>query len=63
VKPTLDKFILGIDVVRNTEASTISLSQERYTKKIFEKYDMLDGTPIKVPMASTHCRDGEVASD
>jgi hypothetical protein len=57
------KFILGMDIVKNKEAWTISLSHEQYTKEIIEKYVMLDSTPSKVPMAPTHCRDGEVASD
>jgi hypothetical protein len=57
------KFILGMEIIRNKEAGTISLSQEQYTKEILEKYGMLDSTPSKVPMAPTHYRDGEVASD
>jgi hypothetical protein len=57
------KFILGMDIVRNKEAGTIILSQEQYTKEILEKYGMLDSTPSKVPMAPTHYRDEEVASD
>jgi hypothetical protein len=57
------KFILGMDIVKNKEAGTISLSQEQYIKEILEKYGMLDITPSKVPMAPTHYRDGEVASD
>ena len=57
------KFILGMDIVRNREAGTISLSQEQYTKEILEKYGMLDSTPSKISMAPTHYRDGEVASD
>jgi hypothetical protein len=57
------KFILGMDIVRNREARTISLSQEQYIKEILEKYGVLDNTPLKVPMAPTHFRDGEVASD
>jgi hypothetical protein len=28
-----------------------------------EKHGMFDNTPLKVPMAPTHYRDGEVASD
>jgi hypothetical protein len=40
-----------------------SLSCTYYTKKILEKYGMLDNTPFKVPMARTHYRDGEVVSD
>jgi hypothetical protein len=31
------KFILGMNIVRNKEAGTISLSQEQYTKEILEK--------------------------
>jgi hypothetical protein len=57
------KFILGMDIIRNTEAETISLSHEQYTKEILEKYCMLDCTPSKVPIAPTHYRDGEAASD
>jgi hypothetical protein len=57
------KFILGMDIIGNREAGTISLFQEQYTKEILEKYGMLDSTPSKVPMAPTHYRDGEVASD
>jgi hypothetical protein len=34
-----------------------------YTKEILEKYGMLDTTPSKLPMALTHYRDGEFASD
>jgi hypothetical protein len=30
-------FILGMDIVRNIEAGTISLSQEQYTKESLEK--------------------------
>jgi hypothetical protein len=57
------RFILGMDIVKNREAGTINLSQEQYTKEILEKYGMLDSAPSKVPMAPTHYRDGEVASD
>jgi hypothetical protein len=57
------KFILGLDIIMNIEAGTISLSHEQYTKEILDKYGMLDSTPSKVPMAPTHYRDGEVASD
>jgi hypothetical protein len=57
------EFILGIDIVGNGEAETISLSHEQYTKEILEKYGIHDSTPSKVPMAPTHYRDGEVASD
>jgi hypothetical protein len=57
------KFILGMDIVKNREDGTISISQEQYIKEILEKYDMLDSTPSKIPMAPTHYRDGEVASD
>jgi hypothetical protein len=39
------KFIHGMDIVRNKEAWTTSLSQEQYTKEILEKYGMLDITP------------------
>jgi hypothetical protein len=56
------KSILGMDTIMNREAGTISLSHEQYRKEILEKYDMLDSTPSKVPMAPTHYRDGEVAS-
>jgi hypothetical protein len=52
-----------MDIVKNREVGTISLSHEQYTKEIFEKYGMLDNTPSKVPMAPTHYQDGEVASD
>jgi hypothetical protein len=57
------KFILGMDIVRNTEAWTVNVSQEQYTKDILEKYGMLNITPSKMPMAPMHYRDGEVASD
>jgi hypothetical protein len=57
------KFILGMDIVRNTEAWTVNLSQEQYTKDILEKYGMLNIAPSKMPMAPMHYRDGEVASD
>jgi hypothetical protein len=57
------KFILGMDIVINREAGTVSLSKEQYTKEILKKYGMLDNTPSKVPMASTHNRGGEVAFD
>jgi hypothetical protein len=57
------KLIPGMDIVRNKEVGTISLSQEQYTKQILEKYDMLNNTPSKVPMAPTRYGDGEVASD
>jgi hypothetical protein len=40
-----DKFILGMDIIRNREAGTISPSKEKYTKEILEKYGMLDNTP------------------
>jgi hypothetical protein len=56
------KFILGMDIVRNIKAWTISLSYYNYTKEIMEKYGMLDSTPSKVPIAPTHYRDGEVAT-
>jgi hypothetical protein len=52
-----------MDFVRNMEARTISLSHEQYTEEILEKDGMLDNTPSKVPVAPTHYRDGEVASD
>jgi hypothetical protein len=57
------KFILGMNTITDKEAGIISLSQELYTKEILEKYCMLDNTPSKVPMAPTHNRDGDVASD
>jgi hypothetical protein len=61
------KFILGMDIVRNIEAWTISLSIDQYTKEILKNivlvYIELDNTPSKVPMAPTHYREGEVASD
>jgi hypothetical protein len=57
------KFILGMHIVINREARTMSLSQEQYAKEILEKYGMLDNTPSKVLMAPTDYRDGEVASD
>jgi hypothetical protein len=57
------KFIVGMNIVRNREVGTISLSQEQYTKEILEKYGVLDSIPSKIPMAPTHYRDGEVASD
>jgi hypothetical protein len=57
------KFILGMDFVRNRDAWTISISHGQYTKEIIEKYVMLDNTPSKVPMASTHYGNGEVAPD
>jgi hypothetical protein len=57
------KFILGIDIVGNREAGTIILSYEQYTNEILEKYGTLDNTPSKMPMAPTHHRDVEVASD
>jgi hypothetical protein len=44
------KLILGMDIIRNIEAGTISPSHEQYTKEILEKYGMLDSTPSKVPM-------------
>jgi hypothetical protein len=57
------KFILGMDIVRNREAGTISLSQEQCTKEMLENYGMLDGASSKIPMVPTRYRDGEVASD
>jgi hypothetical protein len=57
------KFFLGMDIVRNMEVGTISLPEEQYTKEILVKFGMLDNTPSKIPMAPTHYRDGEVASD
>jgi hypothetical protein len=44
------KFILGMDIIKNIEAGTISPSHDQYTKEILEKYGMLDSTPSKVPM-------------
>jgi hypothetical protein len=60
---TEDKFILGIGIVKNREAWAIILSHEQCTKEIMEKYGMPDITLLEVPMARTHYRDGEVASD
>jgi hypothetical protein len=57
------KFILGMKIVMKGDAGTINLSQEHYTEEILEKYDILDITPSKVPMAPTHYRDREVAFD
>jgi hypothetical protein len=58
------KLILGMDIVRNISTRIISLYREQYTtEQILEKYGMLDNTPSKVPMAPTHYREGEVASD
>jgi hypothetical protein len=57
------KFILGMDIVRNRETWTTRLYHEQRTKEILEKYDMLDSTSSKVPMAPTHYRDGKVASN
>jgi hypothetical protein len=47
------KFFLGMDIIKNRESGTISLSQEQFTKEILEKYGMLDITPSKVAMAPT----------
>jgi hypothetical protein len=44
-----------MDIVRNKEARTIFLSEEQYTKEIFDKYGMLDSTPLKVPI-DTHAQ-------
>jgi hypothetical protein len=57
------KFILGMDILMDTNAGTMSFSQERYTKELVEKHGMLDSTPSKLPMAPTHYKDGEVTSD
>jgi hypothetical protein len=58
------KFILGIDIIGNKVAVTVSLSQEQYTKALLlEKYGTPDNTPSKLLTAPVHYRDGEAAFD
>jgi hypothetical protein len=57
------KFFLEMDIVRTTEVGSISLAHKQYNKETPEKYGMLESTPSKVPIAPSHYRDGEVASN
>lgn len=46
------KRILGMEIFRNTTASTLFLSQERYLRKVLERFDMLDCKPCLTPLGA-----------
>ena len=42
--------ILGMDILRDKDEETLTISQEVYVKKILEKYDMKDCKSSSIPM-------------
>lgn len=43
-------YILGIQITRNREARTITLSQTAYIDEVLEKFSMVDANPANTPM-------------
>ncbi|KAH9662167.1 hypothetical protein KPL70_024758 [Citrus sinensis] len=44
------KRILGMDIIRNRSAGTLFLSQEKYIKKVLERFEMQDCKPVQTPL-------------
>ena len=46
------KRILGVEMVKNRTTRTLFMSQEKYVKKVLEKFGMLNCKPVSTPMAA-----------
>ncbi|KAH9679844.1 hypothetical protein KPL71_026299 [Citrus sinensis] len=46
------KRILGMEIFRNRVAGTLFLSQEKYIKKVLERFDMHNSKPVLTPLGS-----------
>lgn len=46
------KYVLGLKVERNRECKKLKLSEERYTKKILERFGILECHPTTCPVTS-----------
>jgi len=46
------KFLLGIEIERNCNQHTISISQRRYIDEMLDHFGMMDANPSFTPMAS-----------
>ncbi|KAH9736371.1 hypothetical protein KPL71_018077 [Citrus sinensis] len=44
------KRILGMDIIRDRSAGTLFLSQEKYIKKVLERFEMQDCKPVQTPL-------------
>ncbi|KAH9669014.1 hypothetical protein KPL70_021617 [Citrus sinensis] len=44
------KRILGMDIIRDRSAGTLFLSQEKYIKKVLERFKMQDCKPVQTPL-------------
>ncbi|KAH9668944.1 hypothetical protein KPL70_021590 [Citrus sinensis] len=44
------KRILGMDIIRYRSAGTLFLSQEKYIKKVLERFEMQDCKPVQTPL-------------
>ena len=44
------RFLIGMEISRNWEACTVTLSQKQYVRKILERHQMLDSKPVITPM-------------
>lgn len=53
------KWILGMEVKRDREAKTLTLSQEQYIKKTLEKFNMIDCHPVPTPCTIARLRKEE----
>jgi hypothetical protein len=47
------KYILGIEVIRNRAARTITLNQTAYIVEILSRYGMRDCAPVSTPLVAT----------
>ncbi|KAH9659867.1 hypothetical protein KPL70_024018 [Citrus sinensis] len=45
------KRILGMDIIRDRSAGTLFLSQEKYIKKVLERFEMQDCKPVQTPLS------------
>lgn len=52
------EYCLGIRITRNFQDGKLWLDQENYTKKVLEKYNMVDCKPVKTPL-NTSCKFSE----
>ncbi|KAH9769407.1 Integrase catalytic domain-containing protein [Citrus sinensis] len=46
------KRILGVEMAKNRTTRTLFMSQEKYVKKVLEKFGMLNCKPVSTPMAA-----------
>ncbi len=46
------KRILGMEIFRNKAAGTFFLSQEKYIRKVLERFDMLNCKPVLTPLGA-----------